>query len=241
MKDIELNIIKISINILKLQKTIRHNLTIKHYYFKSLFCVCCLGEPTLFTHIILKSDWCPSLRSRVTDSEDVHCLLPLCLSPQLKSWGQEAAMRYGRRAWNAWPRVARCPTHAPSATVACLRVRVTGWIQSGQAEQRSRLSASDTRRRGPTCACQFHEDSGFTRRLVCAHALSSRRNVSALHLSSPGHLAPVPPPVLASWKSPCTTGSVRFLPVHSDNYHPAARATVSILKHKNRTISILGI
>lgn len=106
MKDIELNIIKISINILKLQKTIRHNLTIKHYYFKSLVCVCCLGEPTLFTHIILKSDWCPSLRSRVTDSEDVHCLLPLCLSPQLKSWGQEAAMRYGRRAWNAWPRVA---------------------------------------------------------------------------------------------------------------------------------------
>lgn len=43
--------------------------------------MCGLGELTLSTHINLKSDWCPSLRSLVTNrklnSEDVFCLLPL--------------------------------------------------------------------------------------------------------------------------------------------------------------------
>lgn len=51
---------------------------------------------------------------------------------------------------------------------------LTGSNQSGQAKQRSQLSSSDTftRRQGPTCACLFHGDSGFTCWLICACALS---------------------------------------------------------------------
>lgn len=155
-------------------------------------------------------------------------------------------------------------THTPSAAVACLCVCVS--IQSGQAKKkRSRLSSSDTftRRQGPTCACLFHEDSHFTRRLVCAHTLQPAITCSPCtcphqdispqfpHPPTSRLTSPPPPlcrpglhhcPVEASWKSPSTTGSGRSLPVHSDNHHPAARSaqicparpTVSIFKEENR-------
>lgn len=63
------------------------------------------------------------------------------------------------------------PDPAPSATVACLCVCVSGLIQSTQAKKRSRLSSSDTftRRQGPTCACLFHEESDSACR---SHSLS---------------------------------------------------------------------
>lgn len=82
----------------------------------------------------------------------------------------------------------------------CECVCVTGSVRSGRARRRSRLSSSDTftRRQGPTCACLFHEVSDFTRRLICAHTLSACRNLFTLHLSSPGHLAPVPPSAASS-------------------------------------------
>lgn len=106
-------------------------------------------------------------------------------------------MLYGWYGWHAWHAWHSWPDawHTPSATVVCLCVFVTGSIQNGQAKQRSRLSSSDTftQRQGPTCACLFHEDSDFTRRLICTHTLSACHNLFTLHLSSPGHLTPVPP------------------------------------------------
>lgn len=92
----------------------------------------------------------------------------------------------------------------PDAHPRSLQRRVYACVRPVQSRavrrsKRSRLSSSDTftRRQGPTCACLFHEDSDFTRRLICARTLSACHNLFTLHLSSPGHLTLVSPHVIS--------------------------------------------